>query len=1008
MAANSGATAKECSQTVTAEMRRNAVANAGRLGWAAAEQKAAVRAAEQAASMSDDALWKLVPSQAVARTIHVQLLAGNDRVSSCPSCGPKILKYGNYPWRCDVVNLPWKITCPQCGQVYPKNDFGAYYESALDEHGFFQRGGGDPKLLFNVEHPDPNDPLHKAWVDDGYGYHDAATGRWDFVAYYTSWGLWRYLRQTASRLAHAYCLTDDVRYAHKAGVLLSRIADVYPDMDWKPFADEKFSHSDGGSRAGRIEGQIWETGTATEFSVAYDRVYDAISRDSELLAFLQEKARTHALSVPADSAAVCRHVEDHLLMEFYKSARDGRIRGNEGMCQRAMIATAIALDRPEKTAEILDWVFTPEVGKRRWNDPSYDRTGGHVPEVFVAMMDRDGLGNEAAPGYSCWALSFLEGARMLHAYAKYDKHDFFRDFPKYRQFFHSLTRWNCLDAATPPIGDSGAMGAWGCVGLRAGTMQTAFELFGDEVFARFLVQARGGKTDGIHGSVFEPDPEALAARIANIAAAQSPPLRSTFLGGYGLAILQAPQRDAGRAAWLYFGRNTGHGHTDRLNLGLYAHNVDMLPDLGYPEYASGRPRDLAWTRNCASHTVAIVGDRNQNYSYTGRLLAFEPDGRVRFVDVVSDDAYPDSETYRRTPVMVDVDAERSYVVDLFRLRGSTVHRLSWHGPPGTLSAPALTLKPQDKGTFAGEDVAPEHLDRAWRTKPGYSFLQQVRRAAAPPESFFLDWKVEQHRGRVLPGTEPHLRIHSLTPLQELATAVGEPPQNKSGNPRWLHYAIQSRTGEEDLESLFVNVLEPYDRTPFVESVRLLEVTADPSAGMTTALEVTLDTGRVDMLVSSEHPGELQVEGGLKLAGTFGFVSSRDGDVEYAKLCGDRLSWRQFELRAETPAYTGRVESLDTSDPQDERVKVRTDTPLPAGLVGRTIVFGNDGKQDAAYTIVRVEPQDDRAVISVGSVTLVRGFTDPKDYSKGTTHNIKVGDAFRIPTSTSVERAGTGR
>lgn len=1006
MTATTDGTAKERSQTVTSAMRANAVANAARHDWARGEQKAAIKAAKPFAAISDEALWALVPSQEVPRTIHTQLLAGNDRVSSCPSCGPKILKYGNYPWRCDVVNLPWKVKCPQCGQVYPKNDFGKYYESALDENGFFRRGKGDPKLLFNVEHPDPNDPLHKAWVDDGYGYHDPATGRWDFVAYYTSWGLWRHIRGMVAALANAYCVTGDALYAHKAGVLLSRIADVYPEMDWKPFADEKFSHSDGGTHAGRIEGQIWETGNATAFSVAYDRVYDAVSQDAELLVFLQAQARLHDLSVPADSAAVCRHVEDHLLLEFYTSARDGRIRGNEGMCQKAMIAMAVALDRPGKTEEILDWVFAPETGKRRWNDPTYDRTGGHVPEVFVAMMDRDGLGSEAAPGYSCWALSFLDGARMLRDYDGYDKHDFFRDFPKYREFFRSLTRWNCLDAATPPIGDSGAMGAWGCVGLSPGTMQTAFEVFGDAVFAQYLVQARGGKVDGIHGSIFEREPEALGQRVAALVSARRPSLQSTFLGGYGLALLQAPERAAGRAVWLQFGRNTGHGHTDRLNLGLYAHNVDMLPELGYPEYASGRPRDLAWTRNCASHTVAIVGDRNQNSSYTGHLLAFEPDGDVRFVDVASDDVYPDCQTYRRTPVMVDVDAERSYVIDLLRLRGSTTHRVSWHGPPGTLSAPALTLVPQKKGTFAGEDIAPEHLARDWRRRPGYSFLQQVKRAAAPPDSFYLDWQVAQHRRRVLPGTEPHLRIHSLTPLQELATAVGEPPQNKSGNPRWLRYAIQTRTGDRGLESCFLNVLEPYDRTPFITSVRRLEVMADAAAGMAVALEVTLDTGRVDLLVSAERPGVVEVEGGVKLIGTFGFVARRNDELEFAKLCGERLSWQGHALESGTSAYTGCVESLDTSDPRDERVTVKTDQPLRAKLVGRTVIFANDGEQDAAYTIARVEQQaDGRAIISLGSSTLVRGFVDRADYAKGYTYNVRPGDSFVIPTSAYMERVG---
>lgn len=994
---------KDCSQTVTAAMRQNALANVAKFDWAKAEQKAAIDAAKSLVAMSDEALWKLVPSQEVPRTIHTQLLAGNDRVSSCPNCGTKILKYGNYPWVCDVANKPWKVKCPSCGEFYPKNDFAKYYESALDKQGFFRRGKGDPNLLFNADHPDPNDALHKAWVDDGYGYEDPKTGRWDFIAYYTSWGLWRYIRSAVSTLANAYCLTSDPQYAHKAGILLARIADVYPDMNWKPLADMKFSHSDGGTSSGRIEGQIWETGNATSLSIAYDRICDGLSKDAGLVAFLQTQARQHELSSPADATAVSRHIEDHLLLEFYKSARDGRIRGNEGMCQTSMIATAIALDRPGKTDEILDWVFAPEVGGPKWNDPTYDRTGGHIPEVFVGIMDRDGLGNEGAPGYSCWALSFLEGARLLHDYTKYKKHDFFRDFPKYKQFFYSVTRWNCLDAVTPPIGDSGVLGGWGTVGLSASTMQTALEIYGDDVFARYLLGERGGKLETIHGSIYDRDPDALRQRVEKVASAQRPPLRSDFMGGYGLALLQAPQRDAGRAVWLQFGRNTGHGHTDRLNLGLYALNVDMLPDLGYPEYASGRPRDLAWTRNCASHTVAIIGDKNQNYKYTGHLLAFEPEGKVRFVDVASDDAYPESKTYRRTPVMVDVDEKRSYVVDLFRLRGSTVHRLSWHGPPGEVTVSGVSLVPQATGTFVGEAVQPEQLDKDWRTKPGYSFLQQVKRAANPAQPFVLDWKVEQHRGRVLPNTGPHLRIHSLTPLQELATAVGEPPQNKSGNPRWLNYAIQSRTGDKDLESFFVNVLEPYDVTPFIKSVRAMKATADPAAGMVTALEVTLIDGRVDVLISAEHSGVVEVEGGIKLNGTFGFLARRDGKVEFAKLCGQNLTWQQFEVKSETPAYTGSVESLDTNNPSDEKVVVKTDKPLPTSLAGRTIVFANDGKQDAAYTIVRVEPKGNSAIISVGSFTLIRGFVDPADYLKGYTYNLAKGDRFSIPTSVYVER-----
>jgi len=54
--------------------------------------------------------------------------------------------------------------------LFPTNDFEAYYRSGLDEHGVFDPKRADRALLFNTQHPDPNDPLHRFGVDDGTGY----------------------------------------------------------------------------------------------------------------------------------------------------------------------------------------------------------------------------------------------------------------------------------------------------------------------------------------------------------------------------------------------------------------------------------------------------------------------------------------------------------------------------------------------------------------------------------------------------------------------------------------------------------------------------------------------------------------------------------------------------------------------------------------------------------------------------------------------------------------------
>ncbi len=121
-----GASGKQCSRMVTAEMRANALANVEKYDWAANARKSAIAAAEGYMKLSDDELWEMIPSQDLPRDIHT------NKEDGCPKCANGIFKYGNYPWK---VAGAWKLKCPNCGEVYPKNDFWAFYKSALDEHG---------------------------------------------------------------------------------------------------------------------------------------------------------------------------------------------------------------------------------------------------------------------------------------------------------------------------------------------------------------------------------------------------------------------------------------------------------------------------------------------------------------------------------------------------------------------------------------------------------------------------------------------------------------------------------------------------------------------------------------------------------------------------------------------------------------------------------------------------------------------------------------------------------
>src|SRR5690606_17823559 len=123
---------------------------------------------------------------------------------------------------------------PTSGAWFPTNDFKAYYDSGLDEGGVFDEARADRSLLFNAAHPDPNDPLHLFGVDDGHGYVNEKGERWLFVATYLIYGQWKQaVLGGISQLSAAWAVTGEPEYARKAGILLDRVADLYPTFDFK-------------------------------------------------------------------------------------------------------------------------------------------------------------------------------------------------------------------------------------------------------------------------------------------------------------------------------------------------------------------------------------------------------------------------------------------------------------------------------------------------------------------------------------------------------------------------------------------------------------------------------------------------------------------------------------------------------------------------------------------------------------------------------------------------------
>jgi oligo-alginate lyase len=995
----------------------NAVrSNIARYDWAKEECDFVLAECQPWIEMADSDLWDLVTGQAVPRGIHTSLKLG------CPSCGREVYNHGLYPW---ILSLekPWKIQCPSCGEVYPKNDFAAFHESGRGANGVLDPGLADRSLLYNQDHPDPEDPLHLHAVDDGLGWVDPDGNRWWFAAYYNHWCIWRDIPWAAHALGLAYVYTGEQVYAHKGAVLLDRIADVYPEMDISPYARMGISNSDGGRGTGRIKGCIWENGVAESLSQAYDLVYDGMQGDQDLIHFLSERAEQWKTgNRKRDLAEVRENIETNLLREFIKSCRDRRNRGNEGVMQAAMATAAAVLDHPTETPAALDWLMQPGTSAQG---------GGRIPDVLTQMVDRHGIGDESSPSYCfLWLNSLRRCARVLQRCARYRDYDLFRDYPRLTRMHAAPYRLSALDTHSLHIGDTGKTGdpILHSVNLRVAIeglkyssdpcfARLAWKLNGEqarELRVGLLDDVAGGQEVqkyffvalGLHTPIFERDIEGLLATMERDARDKGAlELGNENLNGYGAAIFRSGEGDARRAAWLYYGRNLGHGHRDRLNFGLYYRGMDITPEHGNPEYKNATwPNRAGWTNNTLSHNTVMVDRRQQDESWTGRCALFSASDGIGVVEVSSPEVYREVNDYRRTLASVDISESESYVIDVFRVDGGEDHVLSFHGAEGDVTVHGLDLVDQDGGTYAGPDIPhATHYDGppggGYRGS-GFGYLYDVARSGRSRPGWHAEWSIVDTWGTQIGSSPVRLRYHGLSPSDEVATASGNTPRTHPGNPEKLRYLLQRRR-PGDGRSLLVSALEPYSGdTPNLAAVERIDLGLDRTDLTAAAVRVVTRDGREDRLLSSTDAERMfDLGGGIQAAGRFALASRHDDrTMEIYLLGGTQIDTSSGTLTVERARFEGTVTDLHRQERGPAWIEVEGDLPEGNVLAGAQIRILNDGARDACYTVGSVDRKADNLHrLHLGDTTLVRGFADRMDYGKGYTYNIEPGQPFDIQT-----------
>jgi hypothetical protein len=979
--------------------------------WAEETRDAAVVKAEAYFQSSGylaegyDFFWKTVPPQTLPRSYAV-----NERMGS-PVTGRDIDQYGAYPYRGDPIQESWKIVDPSSGYKFPTNDFGAYYRSGLDDSGIFRPAQADRSLLVNTLYPEkgPN------WgVDDGFGWIDENGNHFTFIAYYVHRFVWfgeknAFIMDGLRSMKEAYLYTGDPKYARAGLVMLDRIADIYPGLDTSVYKVD-YLHN-GAEGKGKAVGAIWETFLIKEMLSAYDAFFPA-KDDLQLITFLQSKSAVHSLHNPKNSgAAIASNIEDGIVRQVYPAVKTGNILGNTGMHQSALAMAAVVYDTLPDTKDWLDFTF--QAGSALYNPARV--TGGNIIPSLVNRIDRDGQADEASPEYnSYWLDQFRSTADILQGYDLYEGADLY-DNVKFKTMFSSVIPMVMSEAYIPSIGDSGRTGrpdVW----LKLDHFIKAFETYGDPEFAQVAYFLNGNSSAGIHRDIFSTNPESIAADIEAVIATHGVwGHTSANMTGYGLTAL----RDGNgtdhnmRDLWMYYGRTIWHGHRDTLNIGLHAFGLDLSPDLGYPEFTDSRDMHrFQWVRNTISHNTVVVDKSQQQSQWVSTPLHYDNSERVKLIDVEAPDVYSQTEQYRRTTAMIQVDDTNSYSIDFFRVKGGTDHHFSFHGPEGSETTQGLDLVAQPTGTYAGPNVAyGQRVDSVEGTGymgSGFHYLKEVERDISPADQFSVDWKVSDTWNVYGQGmgasTDVHMRLTMLGDYDEIALADGIPPQNKPGNPESLRYVIAHRSGS-NLDSLFTSILEPYKNTRYIQSISPAQLKVNGNAVRGTeaaAVKVQLTNGRIDYIVNALNPEiEYTIDDHLTFKGFFGVVSEQAGEPEFAYMHGGTLLQADDEILLEKGQgyLVGEVADFTRSLSFENEIEVELtgNTGAQELRPGAFIFIQNDGARNAVYELKQVQTVTGNTyAISIGDKTLIRQYNNDADPSAGFIYDVAEGDSFRVP------------
>ena len=921
--------------------------NVERVGWAREMLDEIVRDADYWVGYADEALYAMVPAEnPMALTVA--------QYDGCPIHGGNRSTFVGdmlhpYQWRCELGGEWWyqgiEVTNPGTGEQIRVLDEGPGW---VAPEGFPNAGvtyyftGAYRALMLYRLFSSPYCP------QSGEGHQG---------------------RSATQALALGYALTGNSTYAHKAGILLNRLAEVYGRLQGIKEGFEGYDKSKDPIRGYVGEASGREQGFLNNVLLSVDLVYDALKDDEELVAFYRERG---GCDYDGDGKASGEDILYNLNRNLFAYAYeflDRTLPLAGGDFLTSSLYSLVHLGACLGNGEMIHQALNCPTGIYNVRSNSFFRDGKFWYDSSGYCMSH----GPSAISIAEWTLGSTDPDLFP------EPMDLYRD-PKLRiaDMLRLGEKVQC-DGQLPQIGDTGG----------GRTRRVAWPYtFSDEMgyvrldedreyYAQRILRGTGGNPDSgrVGGDLqllFHAEPWEGPTEVD-----EEVELSSEMLHDSGFCILRAGKnQELRRHVVVNFGKgNRGHGHSDKLAVNIISSGYDLSADLGYPP-SWVAPKIEGFEKHTASHFTAMIDGQNQVLS-TGSLNTYAEGPWVRLADASGERAYPGlATTYRRCVALVPIDDSLSYVVDLFRLAGGTAHDYSFHSLSGEdgerfdLSmSEGASLVAQEGGTLAGPDVA-------FAETGGYGWIQEVA-SVSTGSDLSATWMTEEGG--------PGIRLHLMGEAgSTVYTGKGE-GTGLQGHSPWDRYLLSRRNRADGDESRFFAVLEPISSEPYLRRVDQIRAEGQ-CAG------VRVDVG--DAVHYAIYGGP---EGGFKgemdgyrvsLSGAWAFVEVRSGRVTRVQTVdATALTFGGLVIKA-TEAPSGGV---DTVDVEGRAIVVTSSVPLPTGdvLKGETILISNPGYIcNTSYPIASVQEEGEnryRIELDEMALLLSEGSVREVDDSTGVLH-----------------------